>query len=541
MAHASPYPPVVAPQTAPPTSLVTKVQLSIACKNLRDLDLLSKSDPQVVVSIFAANQWTQVGKTEQIKDNLNPTFAKAVMVDYHFEELQKLKFSVYDIDDVRENLSKADFLGEMECTLGQLVSSQTYSKALQSSKAKNAGTITITAEEMVTNHDVIDFTFRASKLDKKDLFGKSDPFLEFSKQSPDGNFVLTHRTEVIKNTLNPSWKPFRLSVAELCNADYERTIKVDCNDWNSDGSKDFIGQFTTKLSEMEKAGKPNELTWSCVNPKKKAKKKNYTNSGVVYLSKCEIIKCYSFLDYISSGCQLDFSVAIDFTASNGKPSQSNSLHHINPHYPNEYMKALLAVGQIIQDYDKDNLFPCFGFGAQLPPTNTVSHMFAVNFRPDNPYCAGVQGIIQAYQSCLPNVTLYGPTNISPIINHIASFARQAAASAMNYHVLLILTDGVISDMDQTKAAIVQASALPMSIIIVGVGGADFEMMEELDADDRLLSAGGRTAQRDIVQFVPFRNFQQSTPAALAQCVLAEVPGQLTGYYGARGISPQAQR
>ena len=60
MARASPYPPVVAPQTAPPTSLVTKVQLSIACKNLRDLDLLSKSDPQVVVSIFAANQWTQV-------------------------------------------------------------------------------------------------------------------------------------------------------------------------------------------------------------------------------------------------------------------------------------------------------------------------------------------------------------------------------------------------------------------------------------------------------------------------------------------------
>ena len=54
-----------------------------------------------------------------------------------------------------------------------------------------------------------------------------------------------------------------------------------------------------------------------------------------------------------------------------------------------------------------------------------------------------------------------------------------------YHILLILTDGVISDMDQTKAAIVEASALPMSIIIVGVGSANFEMMEELDADDSL--------------------------------------------------------
>ena len=46
-----------------------------------------------------------------------------------------------------------------------------------------------------------------------------------------------------------------------------------------------------------------------------------------------------------------------------------------------------------------------------------------------------------------------------------------------------MTDGVITDMDQTKHAVVAASALPMSIIIVGVGGADFTMMEELDSDD----------------------------------------------------------
>jgi Ca2+-dependent lipid-binding protein len=36
-------------------------------------------------------------------------------------------------------------------------------------------------------------------------------------------------------------------------------LKVDCYDWDSDGSHDFIGQFTTNLNEMEKAGKPNEV------------------------------------------------------------------------------------------------------------------------------------------------------------------------------------------------------------------------------------------------------------------------------------------
>lgn len=45
-------------------------------------------------------------------------------------------------------------------------------------------------------------------------------------------------------------------------------------------------------------------------------------------------------------------VAIDFTASNGDPRNSCSLHYIHPYQPNEYLKALVAVGEICQDYDR---------------------------------------------------------------------------------------------------------------------------------------------------------------------------------------------
>lgn len=93
---------------------------------------------------------------------------------------------------------------------------------------------------------------------------------------------------------------------------------------------------------------------------------------------------YSFLDYIMGGCQIQFTVsfvtynflnvynslsfltpcpliyacvflsqvAIDFTASNGDPRNSCSLHYIHPYQPNEYLKALVAVGEICQDYDR---------------------------------------------------------------------------------------------------------------------------------------------------------------------------------------------
>jgi len=48
--------------------------------------------------------------------------------------------------------------------------------------------------------------------------------------------------------------------------------------------------------------------------------------------------------------------------------------------------------------------------------------------------------------------------------------------------MLILTDGTITDYQKTVDQIVKASDLPISIIIIGVGGADFEAMENLDGD-----------------------------------------------------------
>jgi hypothetical protein len=54
-------------------------------------------------------------------------------------------------------------------------------------------------------------------------------------------------------------------------------------------------------------------------------------------------------------------------------------------------------------------------------------------------------------------------------------------------------------MEKTKLAVIMGSDQPLSIIIVGVGRADFDRMDQLDSDQRLLSAGGRTAKRDIVQ------------------------------------------
>ncbi|GAA6219440.1 copine-3-like [Lates japonicus] len=523
------------------TDCVTKVALSISCNNLLDMDAFSKSDPLCVLLINSSgSHWSEIGRTEKIKNCLNPSFSKTFVIDYYFEMVQRLKFEVYDIDSENCSLHDADFLGELECTLGQIVSSRKLTRPLimKDKRPAGKGTITISAEERTDNR-VVEFEVAARKLDKKDFFGKSDPFLELYKQTETG-WQLAHRTEVVKNNLNPTWKRFRVSLQSLCGGDVEKSIKVDCYDYNSSGSHDFIGSFQTTLSQIQQATQSYAAEFECINSKKKQKKKGYKNSGVIIIKKCKIVKEYTFLDYIMGGCQINFTIAIDFTGSNGDPRYPISLHYINPQGYNEYLAAIWAVGNVIQDYDSDKMFPAFGFGAQIPPTWQVSHEFPVNFNPSNPFCAGIEGVVAAYQQCLPQVKLYGPTNFSPIINHVARFGRQALQqqTASQYFVLLIITDGVITDMDETRQAIVNASHLPMSIIIVGVGGADFSAMEFLDGDDGILrSATGEAAMRDIVQFVPFRQFQNSPPEALAQCVLAEVPGQVMGFFNTMSLRP----
>ena len=77
----------------------------------------------------------------------------------------------------------------------------------------------------------------------------------------------------------------------------------------------------------------------------------------------------------------------------------------------------------------------------------------------------------------------------------------------------------------------------MSIIIIGVGDEDFSEMEELDGDGK-----PRKDSRDIVQFVELRKFLLPgggwSQELLAQSVLAEVPGQVTGWMRVAGFTPR---
>ena len=119
---------------------------------------------------------------------------------------------------------------------------------------------------------------------------------------------------------------------------------------------------------------------------------------------------------------------------------------------NEYLAAIKATGDILQYYDSKKQIPVFGYGATVPPAvNRASHCFALNGDIFNPECDGLEGITAAYKSALKNVNLYGPTNFAPTVEMIADMAEEARVNQGNqkYFILLIITDGIINDMQKT--------------------------------------------------------------------------------------------
>lgn len=526
-----------------PTSLV---EMTISCRSLRDTDVFSKSDPVCIVMYrpFGANKWVEYKRTECISNTLNPEFANKIPITYNFEVQQHLKFCIYDIDSRNPNLDNHDFLGEFETTLGQLVSCRTLEKPLIDKNCSyiSCGNIIITSEELSSCREELILQFNGKEFENKKWFGSISPFMEFYKSNEDGSFTLIHRTEQARKTNAPVWKEFSVPLRSFCSGDYDRNLKISVKDFVSSGNHKPFGNFYTTVRKL--SGGEDNTYWVINEDKKKRKGNAYKYSGIVSVNKALIRQIYTFLDYIKGGTEINAFIAIDFTASNGNPQDPNSLHHVNPNAPNQYVRAIQAVADIIEDYDSDKYFPVLGFGARQPPDYTqVSHEFFVNGNPSSPFCYRVQGVIEAYFSCLQRVQLYGPTNFAPIINHVAKFAASHRGGD-KYFILLMITDGIITDMPMTKEAIVNASGLPLSVIIVGVGNADFSAMEELDGDVVRLSSNGRYAERDIVQFVPFRNFLQGTgdPGSarlrLAKEVLAEVPDQFLSYMKVNNIPPQ---
>lgn len=169
-------------------------------------------------------------------------------------------------------------------------------------------------------------------------------------------------------------------------------------------------------------------------------------------------------------------------------------------------------------------------------SSNVEHCFPL---ADGDEVKGVDGILDAYANVVPTVNMNGPTLFQPLIEKAILRARSFNVTQENqkYLVLLILTDGVLNDPEATIAALQAASDSPLSVIIIGLGDADFTTMKMIDGDNIRRKPG----VRDLCQFVPYDKFKSQGFPYLAEEVLREVPTQCLEFMKAKKILPNIKK
>ncbi|EGG16272.1 hypothetical protein DFA_09302 [Cavenderia fasciculata] len=522
------------------------VELSFNCRNLANKDVLSKSDPQVLVyQNVGPDQWELVGQTEKIKNNLNPTFTKTVKVDYYFEFVQTLSFVVVDVDgDTKKaykELSKHDTIGTANIALGQIVSApgRRLEANLNTPAGSFSGMIDIRAEFFQKTGQKITFALSCKNLDKKDLFGKSDPYFKILRINEDNaTWTEVYKSKVIMENLDPFFETAKFSTDELCGANFQRPIKFEFYDWDKNSAHDLIGTFTTTMEVLLSPAK--DSGFPIINPKKTSKS-GYKNSGVAFFNGLTVKTRFphSILDYINGGCEIGLMVAIDCTASNS----TGNLHRIDNNANatlgqgsfNQYEQSILEIGKVLAPYDTDNLIPIYGYGGAV--NSVTSHCFPFDVQGGRLEGNGVFDLHQIYRQNIGKISLSYPTNFADVIERSLQTAQEGLLNPTHqkYTILLIITDGDISDMTETKNKLLTGSNLPLSVVIVGVGkGSDFKSMEELDGDKIK-----NNLFRDIVQFVPFE--ETVAKGNVAKETLKEIPKQFIKYMRQKNIMPNPPR
>ncbi|VDO41300.1 unnamed protein product [Onchocerca flexuosa] len=254
----------------------------------------------------------------------------------------------------------------------------------------------------------------------------------------------------------------------------------------------LIGSFLTTYAKM-KYGPGEENVYNLINQKKMSKK-GYLKSGTMQLIKFCDVSIYSFLDYITSGTQLHLAVAVDF-------SSELNICNVNDirTFDVDFECTLRGVVNILRNYNPSKSFPTFGLGARIPPLYNNSDVFHLNFDVE-PYCNGIEGILEAYRNARRSVMLSDRAEYLPVVNAVAELAKNAGRPGYHYFVLLVfVSHNSIANPQRLMDAIMDVTKAPISIIFLGSRPTELERFYNHTRFRSEMSADGTTWNSDFAE------------------------------------------
>lgn len=502
------------------------IEIQISCRNLPKLDSDSEVNPMCIFYAHENGYYTEIGRTDLILNNTNPDFSQKFLIYYIFEINQPLKFEIYDCNARKSSLQKT-FIGQCETDAFHLISATSPQLVFELQNAERfdrRGQLVITVHPVKTNQYHLQGQIQVNKLKKVKTFAKNNPFFVLSKKSEDDEKnIVIYRSEIVPQCYSCSFQTFSIPLNLLCTENLDVLIILSFYHCNKKGIAKRIGKYQGSIRQFK------ENVKSPFSLSKKTKTK-----GQFWFNFFNIIQIPTFSDYFKSRIQIKLMTAIDFSDNNEVPKSMTSLHQISDDQNslNHYQKCIYSIGSVLAKYNKDGMFPVFGFGAKI--NDRLNHCFPLTLTSDSQCVNGHQGILDAYKKSIGEVTLSSPPYLSLVLEEAVALALRNYQNHGIYSVLLVLATSMICDMKRAIEIIGECSSKPISFIFIGIGDGDFTEMEKLNSVE-----SQSNFKRDLVQFVKYNEIDDYKK--LQRKVLARLPKHIHEFCASRGFVPSMNK
>uniref|UniRef100_A0A1I7ZDH7 Copine domain-containing protein n=1 Tax=Steinernema glaseri TaxID=37863 RepID=A0A1I7ZDH7_9BILA len=484
----------------------------------------------------AQGPWKMCTATDVLAKVRSHDLLNAFSVEYEFDQFQQIKLETCDYTE-----ETASVLGYTTFTVAELVASN---KEPITRKVINEETGDFVAHALIScapraRATPVLVQFLARSISKKSVGENGTIMFQVYRIENNDDRMLLYRSEPTKNGSKVLWRHFTLQRGDIADT-IDRQIEVVCYCRDDKGKRSVIGQFQTEYSALINGSSIQNL-YHLINGVKGNKK----SCGTFEVVRCADVTMYTFLDYVISGANVHFAVAIDFSCS-----ETDSEQPAIRNFYEDVEFVVRTLGQQFHEYDPSNQYAAFGLGAKIPPLYRESQEFCLSLETD-PNCRGLDGILNAFTTALSSVKPMSNAHFAHVIYYVSKLAQHSHSRGNTgrpqYYVLTIITKGCIKDLKETIQAIIFASRAPISVIFVGVGNGPFSDLERLGSAGSRLAFQGRKAERDVVQFASV-NAQTISDVGIEEFksvfreqALAQIPWQMATWMMKNGVVPNSAK
>uniref|UniRef100_A0A8R1I5W4 Copine domain-containing protein n=1 Tax=Caenorhabditis japonica TaxID=281687 RepID=A0A8R1I5W4_CAEJA len=425
--------------------------------------------------------WNLVSETDRLSIDDVAVLEDLFAIEFSFERVQWFRVEIIEAPDSGAKLVRTTDV----FSIAQVCQS-TVTLQLTNPSGYHMCDVEIWSQVRERSQPIM-LQLEAKNISNKVVSPNSNLYLEIYKV--DQQKRLLYRSEPSKQT-RLTWRPFSTQSDDFFGCDGENSqIEICCV--SEEDREGVIGQAiisTETVKSMEAIPMFNETY-----------KQGRKPIGEIRVIRCQQLRVCSFLDYIRSGTQLRFAVAIDFSVRDPQSlTQDDYLR-----YQNDIEFVVRCLGETLEPFNSTNSFLSYGFGAKIPPHYRDSNNFCLSLDVEAS-CQGVNGVLGAFAKSHQRVQPLASAKFAQIIYHLAKQSQNAfnrEPSNANYFVLFVITRGSMEDLKETVQAAIFASKAPISIVFVGVGCEGLEEIERIGSAGKRLEFQGRKSERDNLQFV----------------------------------------